>query len=885
MSSTKTDPAAAPLVAACAATEAAAQSALAWMRDFPTRVAQQRQALEREFRMAAVQARKLRAAAERPMAVGVYGLSQAGKSYLISTLARPHGKELTAELDRPRPFLADINPESEKEATGLVTRFTMRHEIGPLGFPARLRLLTETDLVKILANSWFRDARDIELAGHVPAEAVTQTLEEMQALANGPELGEVAQEDIWDLQTYCEQEFRATDAMRLSFKGVFWDRAAAILPRLSLEKRCEFYGLLWNRFAPFTALLKRLCGRLRELGFARDAWAPIEALVPKVDSVLRVDTLDHLHEEAAPAIEVMALSGGRARMTRPELTALIAELQITMSDLPWPVFETTDLLDFPGARERMGRNHSEEIGANPALIGLFYLRGKVAYLFDRYAEERELNALLLCIKESNNPYDSTIRASLRGWIARTHGEIPEDRVRVPTSLFIVLTRMDMHFNRTPGRDENAPSDDLWQARITASIVQPLSEAQGWLDAWHPDRPFDNTLLARNPAKSQSLSVLAPNGAEEGYLPGVAERLSRWGAEFARHPDVRRYMADPARAWAEVFKLNDAGMGYLVERISPVCRPETKRRQVANQLDALRAALRRQLQVFHVSDDLEVQERERLAKLEPALEAIAGAVVDGRFGILLSQLQLDVTEAADVILAPAPLARAGAASAPADGTPPRRKLDELIRTVVRQPQAAAASLSGNRSHEWGAALSAAWIGQLRRFALDPVRRGAFGLDAADADALVAELAAVADRCNLPQRVARRLSTVQGTLSFVQAAAGRAAAAAQEVNDLVTWLGLIDDGQLAPDRPSAGVGEPPVFDPPPPAPQGGFEVPEVPAPTGQRFGLDWIVAMQDAVVRNVRTRGSAGMVDPRDNAAVGAVLRQLIRGDESVGAAEH
>ncbi|MGX9964294.1 virulence factor SrfC family protein [Roseomonas sp. F4] len=888
------DPATAALVARCEQTENAAQGALAWIRDHPARVAQQRPALEREFRLAAVQARKLRAAAARPMAVGVYGLSQAGKSYLISTLARPEGKQLTASLDRPRPFLAEINPESDKEATGLVTRFTMRPEIGPPGFPARIRLLTEIDLVKILANSWFRDARDAELAGYQSPQAVTEALEALRGKAGGAELGEVAQEDLWDLQNYCEREFRGSDAMRETFKGVFWDHAAMLVPRLPMEQRCEVYALLWNRFEPFTTLLRRLVGRLRDLRFARDAWMPIAALVPKTDSVLKVDSLDHLHDQKAATIEVMAEGGQRCQMTRPELTALIAELQITMSELPWPVLATTDLLDFPGARERMGRNHAEEIGSDPMKLGLYYLRGKVAYLFDRYADERELNALLLCIKESNNPFDSTIRASIRGWIARTHGETPEDRARVPTSLFILLTRMDMHFNRTPGRDEDAPSDDLWQARITASIVQPLSESQGWLDAWHPGQPFTNTLLARNPEKSQSLSILTEDGQEGAYAPGVEEKLRRWGAEFARHPDVRRYVADPARAWSEVFRLNDAGMSHLVQSLAPVCVPENKRKQVANQTDALRAALRRQLQLWHVSDDLDLQEQQRLEKLNPALEALAEAIFAGRFGLLLGQLQLGPGEAAEVILSPTPLSRP--ATPPATGTPtgnaagptggsgpastaaPLSNLEMLRRTMLRPPKAATAApppplpAGNDRTQEWAASLVSAWIAQLRRFAQDPVQRGAFGLEASAADALVAEVIATAQRCGLTDRIARRLGQVQGTLSFVQAAAGRAAAGAQEVNDLVSYLGLMEQGRLLPRRPRAADEEPEVFTPPPP-PGGELEVPEEAESAGQRFGLDWLVALQDAVGRNVRSQGQGGEFDKQDNAAVGAVLRLL------------
>ena len=94
------------------------------------------------------------------MCVGVFGPSQAGKSYLVSVLARK-GETLTAVFDDPaRPevdFIQDINPYGEKEATGLVTRFTVHKPQTPLEFPVFLRLLTQTDLLKILANSYFHD--------------------------------------------------------------------------------------------------------------------------------------------------------------------------------------------------------------------------------------------------------------------------------------------------------------------------------------------------------------------------------------------------------------------------------------------------------------------------------------------------------------------------------------------------------------------------------------------------------------------------------------------------------------------------------------------------------------------------------------------------------
>ena len=659
------------LVRQCQDTERAAQGALAWFRDFPDRVAAQRPVLEKEFCLAAVEARKLRLAAERPVAVGVYGLSQAGTSYLISTLARAPGRALMAELDHPRGFLSDINPESDKEATGLVTRFTMRGEKGPDGFPVRLRLLSEVDLVKILANSWFCDALDAERASAGLVEAIAEVLGAAERDAVGqPENNEVRQEDIWDLSKYCDNEFRGYADAQAIRSGTFWDRMAAVLPRLALERRIDVYAVLWNRFAPFTDVLTRLTARLKTLRFDRDAWAPITALVPKTESVLKVDTLDHLadtgqlHIESTAQIEITAQNGARCTLTRPELTGLIAELQITMSELPWEIFKSTDLLDFPGARERTGKDHALEIGARPTMLGEFFLRGKVAYLFERYAAERELNALLLCIKESNNAYDATIRQSIRNWINRTHGATPEGRSRVETALFIMLTRMDMHFNRTPGRDDTMASDDLWEARVKASLLQPLQEANGWLDNWHPGRPFDNTLLARNPGKSQSLSRLSEAGVEQDYLPGVPEKIERWGREFAANPGIRRHLRQPERAWNEVFKLNDAGMTFLVESLGPVCRPELKLNQLSNQVAILRADMKRRLSEWHVGDDLDAEYNKRLEALKPALELLEANGNAGRFGLLLTQFHLTPAEAREVLLRTLPTAEASRAAPPA-----------------------------------------------------------------------------------------------------------------------------------------------------------------------------------------------------------------------------
>jgi len=872
MSDAATAAATQALVRLCQDTERAAQGALAWFRDYPDRIAAQRPVLEKEFRLAAVEARKLRVAAERPVAVGVYGLSQAGKSYLISTLARAPGKELTAELDRPRGFLADINPESDKEATGLVTRFTMRSEKGPDGFPVRLRLLSEVDLVKILANSWFCDALDAEKASAGLADTIADVLGAAERDAAGAaENNEVRQEDIWDLSKYCDNEFRGFADAQAIRSGPFWDRMAAVLPRLPLERRVDVYALLWNRFAPFTDVLTRLTARLKALRFDREAWAPIAALVPKTESVLKVDTLDHLADAGQPMIEIAAQNGARCTLTRPELTGLIAELQITMSELPWPIFQATDLLDFPGARERTGKDHALEIGARANALGEFFLRGKVAYLFERYAAERELNALLLCIKESNNAFDATIRQSIRNWINRTHGATPEARARVETALFIMLTRMDMHFNRTPGRDDTMASDDLWEARVKASLLQPLQEANGWLDNWHPGQPFNNTLLARNPGKSQSLSKLTEAGVEADYLPGVPEKISRWGREFSANPGIRRHVRGPERAWAEVFKLNDAGMTYLVEMLGPVCRPELKLNQLSNQVAILRGDMRRRLSEWHVGDDLDAEYTKRIAALQPALDLLEGNGNAGRFGLLLSQFHLTPAEAREVLLRTLPSAEANRAAPPAATGAVSSMRDRLRARAAPAAAAPAEPNGGDPTQDRAGALLSAWIAKLRRFPTEANLHGYFGFDGPAADALVAEMTATASRCRLQSRLVEGLGRIKGGLRFDQAADRRAVLVSQLVNEHVNFLGMSQDGKLSPDRPQVE-GGPPAFDPTPP-PQPGFEIGEEPEPFGPLFVLSWVDVLADAVKRNVYDQGAAGMVDQKQNEALGGVLALL------------
>ena len=111
----------------CESLAVAASEGVAWLKgaaDQSPTVAQQAPSLISELQKVRNQSRKLARAARRRMCVGVFGPSQAGKSYLVSILASRDGHPLQARFaDKTYDFLREINPPGNRESTGLVTRF------------------------------------------------------------------------------------------------------------------------------------------------------------------------------------------------------------------------------------------------------------------------------------------------------------------------------------------------------------------------------------------------------------------------------------------------------------------------------------------------------------------------------------------------------------------------------------------------------------------------------------------------------------------------------------------------------------------------------------------------------------------------------------------
>ena len=847
-----------------------ARGGAAWLEANRARLKEDPSALAQDFRRFGRRASRLRAAAERPMCVAVFGASQAGKSYLVSSLATRPGDALMAVYGGQKlNFLSDLNPQGGKESTGLVSRFTAGAVTAPAAAPVPLRLMSQTDVVKILANAFLEDfkIRDLAPPGD---DAIRLLFDRLAGLAGSAPTGGMTVDDVEELREYCDREL-GQHALLKSLGPAYWSRAADVIPRLPASLRHEAYAPLWNGIDAFTQVAQRLTAALDSLGFPDVAFCGLDALQPRETSVLDADMVFGLGETPRHgAIRLVSGTGLSASVDRATAAALIAEITVPLEGAPWPFLQHTDLLDFPGARTREEITDPAAFLAQPGRLGRVFLRGKVAYLFQRYNAEQEISAMLLCVGPSNQDVQ-TLPNMIDEWIGQTIGATPEARAKQRNSLFFVLTKFDGEFETSAG--EKPDSEQRWTTRLQASLLNFFGKAHDWPTQWTPGRAFDNIFWLRSTAIGFSAVMDYDGARERGVSPKAAAVVEVRRQAFLGNALVRRHFADPARAWAAGLAPNDGGIVDLAEKLALVCDPQTKADQVAGRIDELAVAMSQRLRPYHRTDDKAAElarARKEAGGVARSLLACAEAQM---FGPMLRQMQVtddligsvywDLQSKPDAT--PVPIGTVGS------GRDYRKALgalfgddddDEAPATAVPEVR--------DRFDRFADQSLTEWNRQLLAMAEDPATATVFHLPRARAAMLVNEIMTAARRLELRDRIAQDLRT---RASFQH----RSPAAAQKpimlveagINGFVHMLGF--DQMPLDRRPRPSGSERAVFTPRP-----SLSGPPVLAETATaydyEFHIDWIVAAARLFEDNVQDPAASGLDIPA-NEALGAMLKRL------------
>ena len=468
---------------------------------------------------------------------------------------------------------------------------------------------------------------------------LTEWLDGLAKAAQAQPVDPLTADDVYDLQAYFERYFKGFERVRLLRHG-YWEQAAQLAPRLRIQDRAKLFGVIWGGADAFGQLYVRLYNGLQGLNFASDAYAGLEALLPREQSIIDVQTLKGLGTGGGGTLALTGSNGARVTLPRSEVTALIAELRIVISEQPWDFFQHTDLLDFPGARSR------EQIKDLPAFLETgdalqsLFLRGKVAYLFERYCAEQELTSMLLCIGPSNQEV-KTLPEMVFDWIVSTHGATPEQRAQQPTALFLVLTKFDMEFEEKAG--ERSP-ESRWITRLESSLLNFFGKQHDWPRQWDTQGAFRNSYWLRNPHfKAKNIFDYDENSQELNVRPGERQRIELFKQAFLKDAAASAHFQNPEQAWEAGFALNDGGVSYLAGNLRPLCNPELKRQQLAGQVMRLREQMVERIGHYYVSDNPE----QELVKRRAAAQQVAGNLIDcageQRFGELLRALQADSDE--------------------------------------------------------------------------------------------------------------------------------------------------------------------------------------------------------------------------------------------------
>ena len=888
-----------PVVNGAATPEALAQrcgnilegagAAIEWVRDVrpkAPRLDLEADGLIEKLRRSRNLSRRLGIASGRPLSIGVFGMSQAGKSYLISTLARGPDGELKTVLDGQRlDFIGHINPPGEgKEATGLVTRFTRQTTGTPKGYPVELTLFTEADLVKILGNCFFNDFDRERVKFDTEPKKIRPLLAALEKARRPNPTGGIDTDDMVDVYDYFHRRFQQSME---PLKADYWPTAIELAPYLPRPERARLLSVLWNGFDELTKAFVTLGEALASLGGARTVYAPLDALVVRTgnafewskDSIINVDVLNRLGKDTAEPLRVMAAPRGgpttEAAVPRSLLTALTAEMRFELAEPPVAnLLEQVDLLDFPGYRGRLKVGGMDEVkrqvkGDDVDPVAQLLLRGKVAYLFERYTDDQEMNVLIMCTRCDQQIEITELAPVLDAWVRSTQGGTPEDRAERACGLLWVLTQLDRRLIPKLGQTATQQQES-WNSMVHITLLERFKQCE-WLQEWTPGRPFDNLFLVRKPRMLAASIKTTADGDEVEFLSGEAERLAEQRALFLKSENVSRHVADAGTAWDAVLKLNDGGMERLGHALAGVARPETKLARIGVQLDHLTEEIvKHRLGPYFFAEGADAVERKRqiAEKVSVALQEVLDS-----FGELLFCLQ-PAAEPLRRLYLRTDIASAGgpAAEQQASAERPRRV------SVVRLPTAREQPVIASRAAVFAKAVMSEWVRQLKDLPENAELQRFLGLSADLLRAITDELLTASARVRLEDELVQALrpleekrSTTRTGIVDQQVFLARAV-----VDEFVDTLSF---GSVAmAERPSSPVDGRRIFEPPAPIPP--ETLPQLPTEeilyTGT-YALDWLEAFHHLAVANAGH--SAGReITPEQNMRLGEILK-VIRADRA------
>lgn len=583
--------------------------------------------------------------------IAAFGQSQVGKSYLMNCILQDKdGTFLVESPEKKHNFVTEINPiGGGQEATGVVTRFSSYNrnpEEYCKQYPIRFRALGIRDIMLIIADSFFNDFRDYETCSEAEILEMCDQWEEKYAHAPEVAHAPLCADDILEMKNYFLQYINAGKIFSVSTS--FFDRMALLVDKIPVQDYSEVFPVIWDNNPEFTALFRKCIDILRRLHFAEYFYLPITAVTHhgvKADTIMSVACLKLLFSDEATNF-MTDVYGGTAEQpqklghfTKSEICTICSEViilidkqyinssgiydmrdirqenrqKVSSGNIEMKVLENSDLIDFPGARAREDGTILKLSESKEELMNGF-LRGKVAYLFNKYNLEKNINILLYCHHHQNNAAPQ-MWSLLNNWVNEYVGDTPEKRhdlIRKTgvSPLFHVGTMWNLNLQKSDNSDIGDTENgimDRWKGRFSEKLLNECLKPgfASWVENWTAQgKPFQNCYLLRDYAFSKNIyDGYECSGKEERMLvdKDYYETMRR---TFCNNVFVKQLFSDPALSWDLSSSVGNDGALYIIQNLSVVAEKiyDAREEQLKQQFaDILKACLRI-MDGYYILDD-------------------------------------------------------------------------------------------------------------------------------------------------------------------------------------------------------------------------------------------------------------------------------------------
>lgn len=634
--------------------------------------------------------------------VALFGASQVGKSYLSNYLLATdsHPLHVYDNTGNSVGFLNTIDPAGNgKEATALVTRFSLDNTCGPNpSYPYRVELLKPIEIIMTLVDGYFNDVK-----GQIVSTKEEIDEEKRRLIAKYSSASKtksiITSEDICELRNYFNTRYlsQRPDFCENLEHCDYFATLDSIVDKLSPSDLTDVFGFLWGYNPIIVEVFNSIVDVYEKIGFSTEVFVSLDALKREDGTILHVDRiyefvgLDKLSQEMRSTVEPakikemsVLLEDGTIAFNIPKSHFCMIAREVAFSVVnvnndkqvegmanEKPFLKTMDILDFPGARSRKEILAS---GFNYDGVVHMLVRGKVAFLFNKYSHQYLISSLIFCQDNSQANVTSLPRL-IDGWVRDNVGKDISERTQkmLVTKGISPLLMVATKFNEYLKQANNLTISDIERRKeemmsIWVRMASALSAAaviagstDSWFDNWTVDSPFKVIFPLRGYKYSAELY--------EGYREvddKITNREQKMSSHFSEiYNDLRKTFMDTRSEfiqlhfneaeylWNEVTGVNADGSKPILKYLETVAteigsmRDDTFARLLLSTFNRLADML---LKYYH--DDnaaVELSRQRKLAsRLRMSLDIQFGRDKDF-FSDLITKMMIDESNLHDIIL--------------------------------------------------------------------------------------------------------------------------------------------------------------------------------------------------------------------------------------------